>query len=224
MKQERKDMDLPLLNGLDDQVKEAVLSLTRMKKWARGELIVSEGDVCKSLYIVTEGVAAVQKYTPAGEYSTIRLLAPGDCFGEELVFEKEGRYSNTLEAVSDVVIITIAVDQLSDMMEQYPVLKDNYLQVLFRRMKAQDQRITLLSLKTVRQKISFYLLSLYDVSEPERVILPVSKEVIAKFLSIPRPSFSRELTLMEKEGKIRVAGRTVELPDIASLRKELGEV
>ena len=224
MKKEKIMMDIPLLEGVADQVKEAFLSMSRTKKWARGELIVSEGDDCTSLFIVTHGVAAVQKYTSSGEFSMVRLIDPGCCFGEELVFGKKARFAYALEAVSDVTIVTVPMEQLQEMMDQYPQIRDNYLKVLFKRTCAQDQRITLLSLKTVRQKIAYYLLSLSDPKDPESVTLPVPKEVVAKYLAIPRPSFSRELSLMEKEGSIKVTGRTIDLVDLPSLRKELGEV
>lgn len=49
------------------------------------------------------------------------------------------------------------------------------------------------------------------------VELPVSKEVTAKLLAMPRPSFSRELVRMEKEGLIRVNGKIVWLLDLQAL-------
>ncbi len=224
MKQEKTFIDIPLLEGLSDPVRESFMNMTRTKSWTRGELIISEGDVCKSLFIVTKGVAAVQKYTPSGEYSTIRLLEAGCCFGEAHLFEEQPRYTYTLEAVTDVTILTISMEQFRDLMETDPKIRENYLRVLFQGMKAQDQRITLLSLKTVRQKIAYYLLSLPDPEKDGKVSLPVAKEVVAKYLSIPRPSFSRELTLMEKEGSIKVSGRSIDLLDIPAIRKELGDL
>ena len=50
-----------------------------------------------------------------------------------------------------------------------------------------------------------------------KVELPVSKEVSAKLLAMPRPSFSRELVRMEKEGLIKVNGRVIWLTNLKAL-------
>ena len=224
MRSEEQVMQSILFSGLDGPAESEILSAVRTKNWERGELIASEGDISKGIILVTDGIAAVQKYTPSGEYTTIRLLFPGDCFGEELLFEKEARYSCALESISDVETVSISRENMILLMENYPKLRDSFMEVLFERLRRQDQRITLLSQKSVRQKIIYYLLLLSSRQKSEQVILPGSKEVTAKLLAIPRPSFSRELAQMEKDGHIKTRGRMVELTDIALLRKEIGDV
>ncbi|MDD4323301.1 MAG: helix-turn-helix domain-containing protein, partial [Eubacteriales bacterium] len=53
------------------------------------------------------------------------------------------------------------------------------------------------------------------------VELPVSKEVVSRLLAMPRPSFSRELISMEKDGLIRVNGRVIWLLDIRGLANDI---
>jgi CRP-like cAMP-binding protein len=53
------------------------------------------------------------------------------------------------------------------------------------------------------------------------VELPVSKEVVSRLLAMPRPSFSRELISMEKDGLIRVNGRVIWLLDIRGLASDI---
>lgn len=224
MKTDKNIKESVLLSGLAMNVKEILISSGRSKKWVRGEMIVSEGDTCKGLSLLLCGVAAVQKYTPAGEYSTIRLLNAGDCFGEELVFAEDKRYSCMLEAVSDVELLTIPIEQFRNLMDTYPEIKERFYLVILKRIESQDLSIMILSQKTVRQKISYYLLSLSREQKSEQVALPVSKEVIAKLLAIPRQSFSRELSRMESEGRIKVEGRTIGIIDLPSLEREIGVV
>ena len=47
----------------------------------------------------------------------------------------------------------------------------------------------------------------------------MSKEVVARLLAMPRPSFSRELINMEREGLIRVSGRVIWLFDPDGLER-----
>ena len=60
-------------------------------------------------------------------------------------------------------------------------------------------------------------------SEARSIELPVSKEIAAKYLAMPRPSFSRELIAMEKDGLIKVSGRKITLCDVAKLETEIVE-
>ena len=56
-----------------------------------------------------------------------------------------------------------------------------------------------------------------EIISTQAVELPSSKEVIARLLAMPRPSFSRELISMEQDGLIRVSGRVIWLLDIHGL-------
>ena len=102
------------------------------------------------------------------------------------------------------------------------------------RIREQNERISILSQRSLRQKISSYLIGLYrkemqedssdptptDPANPPVVELPVTKEIAARLLAMPRPSFSRELVRMEKDGLIQVNGRKIILSDFEAL--ELG--
>lgn len=115
-----------------------------------------------------------------------------------------------------------------------PEMMQNFLTILSNRVQAQNRRISLLSQKSLRQKIAHYLVELlHDQLEAEgetprtakRIVstqaveLPVSKEVVARLLAMPRPSFSRELISMERDGLIRVSGRVIWLVDLDRLEQ-----
>jgi CRP-like cAMP-binding protein len=115
-----------------------------------------------------------------------------------------------------------------------PAIMSNFLRILSDRVQSQNRRISLLSQKSLRQKIANYLLELLrDQLEKEgetpktarqlvstqAVELPVSKEVVSRLLAMPRPSFSRELIAMERDGLIRVSGRVIWLLDMDGLER-----
>ena len=213
-----------LFLGLSPAEKEECQALFRSKDIVKGELIASEGDLCKGLIIIEEGEAAAQKYTHSGEYSTLRILEHGDVFGEDQIQEENGRYTSTLEAITDLSLSFISQNNLFSLVEKFPTIREGLWKLLLQRIKQSDERIILLSQKSVRSKISYYLLRLSEKQQQTSVTLPGSREVVAKFLSIPRPSFSRELSAMEKEGLIALSGRTVTIPDKSSLQREIGEL
>ena len=146
---------------------------------------------------------------------------------------------NTIEAVTNAKIIFISREMLTSMLQQNPQVMQNFLTVLSDRVLSQNRRISLLSQKSLRQKIANYLLELLreqreaealEALPPQRTIvstqaveLPVSKEVVARLLAMPRPSFSRELIAMERDCLIRVSGRVIWLLDIDGLERGMIE-
>ncbi|MDD4096011.1 MAG: Crp/Fnr family transcriptional regulator [Oscillospiraceae bacterium] len=217
-----------LFAGLERSTFQEYCYLTRLRTFAKGEILAAEGDLCSSIGIIEKGRIAMQKYTSGGDFATIALLKPGDFFGEDLIFGSSNVYTFTLEAMSLSEVLFVNKETLNALIERSPVVKGNFLRILSDRVLEQNKRIALLSQKSIRQKIAYYLLDLRSEksgssADGDTVRLPVSKEVIAKLLAMPRPSFSRELILMKKDGVIDFNGRNITLLDIAKLETEVVE-
>lgn len=198
----------------------------------KGELIVQEGDICEGLIIILEGKAAMLMTSPNGDYSTLNLLGEGDTFGENLFFGERRHYQTSLEAATNGKYLFISRNKILEMISQSPRLLSNILSSLSASINEQERRINLLSQRSLRRKISAYLVyllqdKLYEsgtrlkdelsiVSTPA-VELPVSKAMVAKLLAMPRPSLSRELISMEEDALIKVSGRVIWLLDLKEL-------
>lgn len=228
-----------LFDGLGHDAFHQYCTKTSIRLVWKGEVIANEGDACPGIGIIVDGQVAMQKYTSSGDFATIELLSSGDIFGEHLIFGTHKAYMNTIEAVTNAKIIFISREMLTSMLQQSPQVMQNFLTVLSDRVLSQNRRISLLSQKSLRQKISNYLLELLreqreaeaaEAMPPQRTLvstqaveLPVSKEVVARLLAMPRPSFSRELIAMERDGLIRVSGRVIWLLDIDGLERGMIE-
>ncbi len=230
----------PLFSGLNHESFEPYCRQLNIRLIYKGEIVVNEGDECSSVNVVLEGQLSVQKYASNGDYVTLNLLGEGDVFGEDLIFGSSHVYPYSIEAVTNAKIISLNLSLLKQFMNENPDMVIGFLGFLSDRVQEQNERISILSQRSLRQKISSYLVSLHhksnlpsDVgklngttagmwtSEPANpyVELPVSKEVAARLLAMPRPSFSRELVRMEKDGLIRVDGRIIWLSDLDALER-----
>ncbi|NLF20834.1 MAG: Crp/Fnr family transcriptional regulator [Clostridiaceae bacterium] len=226
-----------LFDSMDHSVFQPYCSRTSIRLIWKGEIVVNEGDRCEGISSVVSGTLAVQKYSADGEYVTLNLLEPGDSFGEEFFFGSNKEYTYSIEAVSNAQVIHVPRDVMMNMLENDEEVRDNFMRDLSDKVNAQYSRINILSQRNLRLKISRYLLELhYQTDEEEErrygymqkktpvstasVELPVSKEVAAKLLAMPRPSFSRELVRMEKEGLIRVSGRVIWLTNLEALEAD----
>jgi CRP/FNR family transcriptional regulator, dissimilatory nitrate respiration regulator len=222
----------PLFTGLNHDLFQEYCSKTSIRLVWKGEILANEGDPCTGISLIIEGQLAMQKYASSGDFATLELLGAGEIIGEHLIFANKKAYPVTIEAVTNSKIIFFPRDLLLAMLNQNPAIMHNFLTILSDRIQAQNRRISLLSQKSLRQKIANYLLELLrDQLEKEgespktmrrtistqAVELPVSKEVVSRLLAMPRPSFSRELISMERDGLIRVSGRVIWLTDLDRL-------
>ena len=223
-----------LFSGLTHELFHEYCTKMAIRVVWKGEVLVNEGDVCTGIGMIVDGQLAMQKYTSGGDFATLALLGPGEVFGEYLIFGTRKTYTTAIEAVTNSKIIFITRDMLMHLLGNSPAIMSNFLRILSDRVQMQNRRISLLSQKSLRQKIANYLLELLrDLLEKEgetpktarqlvstqAVELPVSKEVVSRLLAMPRPSFSRELIAMERDGLIRVSGRVIWLLDQDGLER-----
>ncbi len=225
-----------LFAGLDHKHFSEICSRVNIRLAWRGEVVANEGDLANAIGVIVSGQLSLQKYARNGDYVTLGLLGPGDVFGEDLFFSKDRRWPLTIEAISNCRMIILTRDLILPLLAEYPELMNNFTSFLSERIQQQYQRINVLSQRNLRQKIMVYLLDLLDkqLQGAEREALPgrragysstpsvqlaVSKEVAAKLLAMPRPSFSRELVRMEKDGLIRMNGRIIWLTDLERLEQ-----
>ncbi len=200
----------------------------------KGEIVENEGNFCESMGFIVSGCLSVEKYSSNGNFVMVDLLVPGDSFGDDLILSDDPYYKFSIEAASDAKLLILPRSLLFEMIAADPSLRETFNQYLSKQISRRDRRVLVLSQRNLRQKISAYLITLLkeqggydeeDLIKPQRkenqatlsVELPVSKEVAAHLLAMPRPSFSRELLRMEEDGLIKVNGRTIWLSNLTAL-------
>ncbi|MBP3295963.1 MAG: winged helix-turn-helix domain-containing protein, partial [Lachnospiraceae bacterium] len=73
------------------------------------------------------------------------------------------------------------------------------------------KKLHLLSSTSIKEKLAIYFLENADAKG--RVVLSMNREMFADFLGVARPSLSRELMNMQKDGLIEVDRDTVQIRD-----------
>lgn len=225
----------PLFARMNHEIFEKYCSRLNIQILYKGEIVVNEGDECTAIGVVLEGQLSVQKYASNGDFVTLNLLGPGDVFGEDLIFGSRHTFPHSIEAVTNAKIISMSLSIIKQLLADNPDMLFDFFAFFSDRIQEQNERISILSQRSLRQKISSYLISLHRTNELEnegklqvgpnrRVVtpsveLPVSKEIASRLLAMPRPSFSRELLRMEKDGLIKVNGRIIWLTNLDALER-----
>jgi CRP-like cAMP-binding protein len=103
------------------------------KRWADGEVIVRQGEVGNSMYVVQAGEVEVLRETEDGEVHLADLGA-GDFFGEMSIFEREVR-SATVRARGEANVLTVDKRTLLKRIKEDPFLAVSILQTMSNRIR-----------------------------------------------------------------------------------------
>lgn len=173
--------------------------LINEKKFKKGEIIFFEGDTCKYVSIIIKGEISIRTFNFDKEIE-INLLHENELFGDSLILTSDSRYLGNVIANKDTTLYLVDKNNWLTLLENKTILK-NYLEIVSNKVYKIQSKVKILTQKTIRDKILFYL-----ITESKRInkkeIKITSKESLALYLNIPRPSLSRELISLKNEGII----------------------
>lgn len=116
---------------LTDKECELFVDLGTVRDLADGELLIKEGEVDNSLYVVVSGKLAVTRQVAAGEWSTLHELHVGELAGE-LGFIDGQEHSASLRADGPVKVFTLSRDDFDPLLETNPHLVYSIMRAIIR--------------------------------------------------------------------------------------------
>lgn len=197
-----------LFRGVDEKALDAYLQKlgAREGEVASGEYIFREEDEAKGIYILLKGMVEVEKNDGSGKRQMVnRFDKPDTVFGEVYLFLEDRPYDFACRAVKDSRLLFVpkeAFDPAGGALAQR--LTQNMLQVLANKAYFLNQKMLILSAGSIRKKIARHLLFKNPEGEP---MMLMNREELADYLAVPRPSLSRELMKLHREGYIDLEGR-----------------
>ena len=81
-----------------------------------------------------------------------------------------------------------------------------------------NKKVEYLTIKSMRGKISTYLLEQYRREGDVNITLPLNRNELSDFLNVSRPSMSREMSKMKDEGIIDFHLTAVKIRNIEGLK------
>jgi len=194
----------------------------KVKAYQKGNYLAIAGEKFHGLGIMLEGEAAVYKENMAGNRVMMVLLKPGDVFGEILAFSTESLWPVTVEAQQPCKALFISrhkiVGECGRACPWHRKLIENMLTMVSERAIALSRKVEYLSIKSIRGKISAYLLEQYKKTGKTTFMLPMNRNALADFLNVSRPSLSREMCNMRDEGIIDFHRASVRIKDLEALK------
>ncbi|HWQ43751.1 MAG TPA: Crp/Fnr family transcriptional regulator [Desulfosporosinus sp.] len=194
----------------------------RVCSYNKNEYIVTGGDVYESLGIMLKGEATVIKENAVGNRIVMTLLKQGDIFGEIIAFSSQLTWPATVQAqeICEVLFFPRGgiVSECDRMCPWHRSLIRNFLRIISERALMLNKKIEYLTIKSMRGKISTYLLEQYKRTGDENITLPLNRNELSDFLNVSRPSMSREMCKMRNEGVIDFHLTAFRILDLEALK------
>lgn len=180
----------------------------REREVPAGGYIFREGDEAKGLFILLDGAVEVEKNNFSGKRQMVNRFREKDTiFGEVYLFLEDRPYDFACRAVKDsrlLFVPKVAFDPAGGAVAQHLVA--NMLKVLAKKAYFLNQKMLVLSAGSMEKKIARHLLFVNPTGD---VFELMNREALADYLAVPRPSLSRTLMKMHREGLIDLDGRKV---------------
>lgn len=210
-----------LFSGLSpEEVRLLALRFVR-RHFSAGELLFSEGDPCRGLYIIDSGRLRIFKSSAGGREQVLAMEGPGSSVAELPVFDG-GPYPASVSAVDDAQILFISCQDLRAFCLEHPEVALKMLAVVGARLRRLVGIIEELSFTTVRQRLVAALVRLAQTSgkRTEHGVefeLPGSHQEMAHQLGTVRELVSRNLMRLQAEGLLQVEARNIVVRDLPGL-------
>ena len=190
-----------------------------IKKYPKGRMVVIEDSGCEELGILLEGLLEVQTLYPSGKLLTFSQLKPVETFGEAILFSKMNKFPATIGAVKDSKIMFIKKENLINCLTNCHKFMENFLELLSNKLLILNKKVKMLSLENIRKKIENFLMEEYKKQGSNIIKVSLSRKEMAEHMGIQRPSLSRELIKMRKEGIIEFEKKVIIIKDMKALSK-----
>jgi CRP-like cAMP-binding protein len=176
----------------------------------KGTMVLAAGSRYNELHLLLEGsVQAVMEHE-TGKSVLIETIEAPDPIAPAILFAPRQVLPVTVFAESDCRILVLPLETILDLCQKDRQFLINFLTEIGGKLSLFAEKFKLLEFSSLRKRIAVFL---SHRLEGTAYTLPFPKEKLAEYLSVARPSLSRELSEMASEGILKIEGRTITVLD-----------
>ncbi len=210
--------------GLTPEEDREWLARCHSRTLSAGESLVDFEDMSKDVFIVQTGeIRAVLRFS-VGKEAILGSFKRGDILGEQSAIDDMAR-SASLMAVSDATVTVIPCIVFHDILRQRADVALTLLQLLSKRIRAMNDRLSELSFLDTKHRLYNTLLRLSRVRNDggrERIISPpLVHAELAEHIGASRETVSREMSRLAREQLVERTSRAIVLKNPVELSRRI---
>lgn len=191
---------IPLLANLSDEEMLLVKTNLRIRQYAKRDIVLQKGAPGDSLLFLLNGSLQVIDVTEDGRAIGLRLLAPGDFFGEIAVINDSLR-SASVVALTPVLVALLPRTTALHLFSHSPSVANHMLRFLAAKIQRDSEFRALLSIHNTARRIFTFIDLLKQQKDGVHVVenLPTHQD-IANMINTSRETVTRALLTLVQQG------------------------
>jgi CRP-like cAMP-binding protein len=211
---------IPLLANLSDEEILRIKPDFRIRKYPKRAVVLQKGGSGDGLLFLLTGQLQVIDVTEDGRAIGLRMLKPGDFFGEIAVITSSTRTASVV-AMSEVLVAFLPAPTALHMFSHSPSVANMMLRHLAEKIQRDSEFRSLLSINNTARRI-YAFLALLKKSQPGApdVVenLPTHQD-IANMINTSRETVTRALLTLTQQGIIQKDSHRLIIVDSEALQK-----
>lgn len=212
----------PVFIGISEHENKSLLEQIhfQIKSFQKDEVVTESGTQVTNLLIVLSGSVRGEMIDYSGKTVKIEDIEAPKPLASAFLFGKENKYPVTVTANNKVSILAIPVAEFLKLLQLNSQLLENYLNSISTRAQFLSHKLHFLSFKTIKQKVTHFLLQKTD-DKFHSFEIKNTQQQLADLFGVTRPSLARVFSEMQKEKLIKIEKKTVTLLDKIKLNELL---
>jgi CRP-like cAMP-binding protein len=211
----------PLLDVLGEEERRSVLAGARRRRFKAKEVVFHEGDPGDTLHLLASGHVAIRIHTPLGDVATVRMLRPGEFFGE-LAVVAPGPRNATAVALDAAETLSLDRAQFTELRARHSKVDDVLVAALvseIRRLATQLVDAMYVPVdKRVWRRVADLAAVFGSDGQPASSV-PITQDVLAQLTGCTRSTANRVLRGGEDDGVITMTRGRLEILDAAQVAR-----
>ena len=212
---------IPLLANLSDEEILRVQADIRIRQYNKRDVVLQKGASGDSLLFLLSGQLQVIDVTEDGRAIGLRLLAPGDFFGEIAVINGSMR-SASVVALSAVLVALLPRATALHLFSHSPSVANQMLRFLAEKVQRDSEFRALLSIHNTSKRI-YTFLDLLKEKKPDEELqvvenLPTHQD-IANMINTSRETVTRTLLTLVQQGIVKKGTHRLIIVDPEALQR-----
>ncbi len=196
----------PLFAGVSPQ---NLLTMTsclgaRVVRYAKGELIFTEGQEVSHVGLLLSGGAQIIKEDFYGNRTILARIEPSEMFGESFACAQLSAIPVSVAATEDSEVMLMDCRRIlttcCNACEFHNQLIFNLLKAMATKNLMFNQKIEITSKRTTREKLLAYLNSQAKLHGSSSFTIPYDRQELADYLEVDRSGLSAEISKLRREG------------------------
>jgi CRP/FNR family cyclic AMP-dependent transcriptional regulator len=211
---------IPLLASLSDEEVQMVRADLRLRQYAKRDIVLQKGASGDSLLFLLTGQLQVIDVTEDGRAIGLRMLSPGDFFGEIAVINGSMR-SASVVALTPVLVALLPRNTALHLFSHSPSVANQMLRFLAAKVQRDSEFRALLSIHNTSKRIYTFIDLLKEKSADNLDVvenLPTHQD-IANMINTSRETVTRTLLMLVQQGIIQKGTHRLIILDPAALHK-----